>query len=250
MTDTVTTTPFPMIAYGVKNRLSGYETCTRMGVSPGYGMTTAVGYQDADFGSKALLADYGIGARSAGLPLSPPPAHSSTALAALPCGSGKTRVKPSTFYSGCVRRETATEPTCEDERTTGFDLDIVSKVRCKALAHTRRELFSVHARVVAVLVQWLRAMERDEISRPVCLPERRWAVLHECGHHGVNLLQGECSGKTQTKPAAAKSAAPEAKTVYPVADDIYEPVEHWWTPERARVLEALKDYTEATHADR
>lgn len=31
-------------------------------------------------------------------------------------------------------------------------------------------------------------------------------------------------------------------------DDIYEPVEHWWTPERARVLEALKDYTEATHA--
>jgi hypothetical protein len=51
--------------------------------------------------------------------------------------------------------------------------------------------------------------------------------------------------KTQEAPEVKA----EVKADYPVADDIYEPVEHWWTPERSRVLQALKEYSEATHAD-
>jgi hypothetical protein len=54
-----------------------------------------------------------------------------------------------------------------------------------------------------------------------------------------------CDLKTE-EPSASEA---ETKADYPVASDLYEPVEHWWTPDRARVLQTLKEYSEATHAD-
>ena len=69
-----------------------------------------------------------------------------------------------------------------------------------------------------------------------------WAALQR--------IRGEPRPQFQARATVEPPAPVEVVSEYPIADDIYEPVEHWWTPERARVLEALKDYTEATHADR
>ncbi len=238
--DTVPTTPFPVIGAGVTNRLTGYEPCTFLGDTSSYDMAVTVGYPDEDFGPKAAQYIYGLNARLTTVPVLQLPVYSSTALAALPCGSVKVLGQPTAIYDGCVRKESvAATPTLHGE-TVDCDPDFVSKVRYKALSHTRRELFSVHASSEMwpspVSAPNALATEVDETSRSVCLKGSGTGPgPHDCGHVDVNLFQGECGGKTQPERVIGED--------YPVAN-FYKPTGYEWTTEGYEAREALKRFSE------
>jgi hypothetical protein len=236
MTDTIPTTPFPAISYDFKSRLThygDYGTCTRGSFGSGgqlvkyadftgYGKTTAVD----------PVAGYGTCLRIAATPASststsPAYFHGCVALPG-------THVRS---YSGGRVPEAAPAPA---PKTVTYDPDLTPWVRCETLARARREVFSVHARVVSVLVQWLRAREADEISRPLCLREFDYDVVvtHPDKDHCVLV---------QAKHAAGNG--PEPAEEYPLSS-FYRPAEYDWSTEGYEAREALKRFSELTHADR
>jgi hypothetical protein len=88
----------------------------------------------------------------------------------------------------------------------------------------RRELVGVQAQAVALLIARLRAQAEDSLSRPVPLVE----PPEEAG-------------------AACANGSARADE-YPVADFL-EPVRYEWTEAAYEVRQALKRYSEETHAD-
>jgi hypothetical protein len=241
MTDTVVTTPFPVFAPGVKNRLIDQGAGTR----PAWTMVDLVA--SGPMACPVFIYGYDPSLRLH--------EHGEKAIDdSAPAGSAADEGHG--YYVGNIRSLTAhyTNKCLEIAQKKAvsacpetFKTRTVGKLECAHHNWVRYEQLAVVARAVSALVQRMRAEASDEISRPICVPKRHFGVLYSSASRDAHYaFLGACDRGLQESPKAEAAV----ESVWPVADDIYGPVEHWWTPGRARVLQALKEYSEATHADR